>query len=115
MAEVYDPYRQPHLAIPFFREYKPFQMPRLGSGYLAGNFPEGITTVEGVPVAATVRIIYRPRSGEPGDGAVVAEVQSAYDGTWRVEGLRTDLRYDVVGRMDGYNDVIVANVQPAVE
>lgn len=85
-----------------------------GDGYLAGEFPGGITTVDGVPVAATVRIIFRPVSGEPGDGAVVAEVQSAPDGTWRVDGLDTSLRFDVIGRKEGHNDVIMANVSPEV-
>lgn len=92
-----------------------FSLSRSGAGYLAGEYPGGTTTVEGVPVAATVRILYRPESGQPGDGSVVAEVESAPDGTWRVDGLNPSLRYDVVGRMDGYNDVIVANVRPVVE
>lgn len=83
-----------------------------GYGYLAGRFPDGITTVEGVPVSATVRILHRPTAGELGDGVVVAEVQSAPDGSWQVAGLNPDLRYDVVGRKEGFNDVIMANVKP---
>lgn len=83
-----------------------------GAGFLAGEFPDGITTVEGAPVTATVRVLYRPDSGDPGDGMVVAEVQSAPDGTWRVDGLNPALKYDVVGRKNGHNDVIVANVSP---
>lgn len=90
-------------------------VPAGGAGYLAGEFPDGITTVEGVPVAATVRILYRPESGEPGDGTVVAEVKSAPDGTWRVDGLDPSLKFDVVGRKAGHNDVIMANVTPEVE
>lgn len=90
-------------------------LPPGGDGYLAGEFPDGITTVGGAPVAATVRILYRPESGEPGDGVVVAEVQSAVDGTWRVGALNTMLRYDVVGRKDGFNDTIMANIAPTLE
>jgi hypothetical protein len=45
---------------------------------------------------------------------LVAKTQSAPDGTWRVDGLNPNLRYDVVGRKDGFNDVIVSNVQPVV-
>ena len=86
---------------------------RKGAGYLAGEFPDGITTVGGVPTGATVRILYRPESGAPGDGLVVAEVQSAADGTWRVEGLDESLKYDVVGRKADRNDVIMAGVTPA--
>lgn len=87
-------------------------MPLTGDGYLAGEYPSGTTTVEGVPVSATVRILYRSGSVQAGDGALVAQVQSAPDGTWRVEGLRTDILYDVVGRKEGFNDVIVAGVTP---
>lgn len=105
--------------------YWPLTKPRLsrnrvarrlvdGDGYLAGTFPDGITTVEGVPVAATVRVLLR--SVDPAlDGVVLAQVKSAPDGTWRVDGLNPALKYDVVGRKDGYNDVIMANVSPATD
>lgn len=89
--------------------------PAPGNGYLAGEFPDGITTVEGAPVSATVRVLYRPAAGALGDGVVVAQVQSAHDGTWRVDGLNPALRYDVVGRKAGLKDVIMSNVQPKVD
>ena len=85
-----------------------------GNGYLAGSFPGGITTVDGVPVSAEVRVEFRGDAGSISDGFVVAKTLSAPDGTWRVDGLNPALRYDVVGRKDGFNDVIVANVQPVV-
>ena len=89
--------------------------PLHGNGYLSGAFPGGITTVDAVPTAATVRVIYRPASGSLGDGLLVAEVESAPDGTWRVDGLNPALRYDVVGRKAGLKDVIMSNVQPKVD
>ena len=89
--------------------------PLFGDGYLAGEFPDGITTVEGVPVSATVRILCRPEADALGDGVVVAQVQSAPDGTWRVDGLNPALKYDVVGRKAGLKDVIMSNVQPKVD
>ena len=85
-----------------------------GTGYLSGEFPGGTTTVEGVPTQAEVRVLWRGPAGHPSDGVLVAKTQSAPDGTWRVEGLNPNLRYDVVGRKDGFNDVIVSNVQPVV-
>lgn len=85
-----------------------------GTGYLSGELPSGTTTVEGVPTQAEVRVLWRGPAGHPADGVLVAKAQSAPDGTWRVEGLSPGLRYDVVGRKDGFNDVIVSNVQPAV-
>lgn len=87
--------------------------PTTGTGFLAGEFPSG-TTVEGVPTQAEVRVLWRSPAGHPSDGILVAKTQSAPDGTWRVGGLSPDLRYDVVGRKDGFNDVIVSNVQPVV-
>lgn len=84
-----------------------------GDGYLAGEFPDGITTVDGVPIEATVLVRLRD-PGNPHDGALVAVTESLPDGTWRVDGLNTDLRFDVVGRKNNFNDVIVANVTPEV-
>lgn len=85
-----------------------------GVGFLAGEFPGGTTTVDGAPTPAEVRVLWRGPKGHPADGVLVATTQSAPDGTWRVEGLNTGARYDVVGRKDGFNDVIVSNVQPVV-
>jgi hypothetical protein len=87
--------------------------PKGGDGYLAGETPGGTTTLEDDPVPATVRVLYRT-GGEKYtlDGAVVAETESAADGTWRVDGLNPGYRYDVVGRLYGYNDVIQTKVQP---
>ncbi len=85
-----------------------------GQGYLAGEFPDGITTVEGVPTAAEVRVLWRGPADAQFDGVVVARTVSAPDGTWRVDGLNPALRFDVVGRLAGRNDVIMANVAPEV-
>jgi len=83
-----------------------------GTGFLAGRFPDGITTVDGAPVSATVRVVLR--SGDPAlDGLLLAEVASGNDGTWRVDNLNPNLRYDVIGRKPGFNDVIMANVAPS--
>lgn len=89
------------------------RIPAPGPGYLAGTFPDGITSVLGTPETATIRVIYRPAAGAPGDGVVVAEVTSAANGTWMVEGLDPALRFDVVCRKEGYNDLVWANVQPS--
>lgn len=99
-----------------FNLVNPFDAQTLvGQGHLAGSFPGGITTVDGVPTAATVRVLYRPAAGQPGDGALVAEVQSAPDGSWRVDGLDPTLKFDVVGRKPWFNDVIMSNVSPKVD
>ena len=103
---VFGPVQRPGFALA--------RKPLFGDGYLAGEFPDGITTVEGAPVSATVRILCRPEADALGDGVVVAQVQSAPDGTWRVDGLNPALKYDVVGRKNGHNDVIMANVSPVV-
>lgn len=89
--------------------------PAGGNGYLAGSYPDGITSVEGAPVAAIVRIHLRAGPGAPGDGMLIAEVASALDGSWRVDGLDPALTFDVVGRKEGFNDVIMAGVRPATD
>lgn len=87
---------------------KPFH----GEGYLAGAHPSGVTTVDGVPQPVEVRVIWRAGTAHRSDGVIVKKTMSAPDGTWRVDGLDTSLRYDVIGRKGGFNDVIVSNVQP---
>lgn len=86
--------------------------PSGGRGYLGGEHPGGTTTVDGVPMPAELRILWRDPSNSHMDGTVVARTHSAADGTWRVVGLNPELRYDVVGRKSGHNDVIQSNVQP---
>ena len=103
-----------NVLMPFFRDTGRYHVPRTGAGYLAGEFPGGITTVEGAPVSAEVRVLLRRPSGKVGDGAVVAVTQSAADGTWRVNGLPLGFTYDVVARLAGQNDVIMADITPAV-
>lgn len=87
-------------------------LPQGGDGFLAGTYPDGITRVEGVPASCTVRVLYRVAGY--GDGVLVAEVQSAVDGTWEVGGLNPSLKYDVVCRHDGYNDSIYSGVTPVI-
>lgn len=92
--------------------YLPPPTPAPSNGRLSGSFPDGITRVDGVPAPATIRVLYRPLSGQLGDGVVVAETVSAEDGTWQVNGLDPLLKYDVICRKDGFNDMILANVSP---
>lgn len=89
--------------------------PLFGDGYLAGTFPDGITTVDGVPVSATVRVVVRGESGSYADGMVIDEVQSSPSGTWQVANLDPALKYDVIGRLFMKNDVIVSGVAPKVD
>lgn len=89
--------------------------PLFGDGYLAGDAPDGTTTVEGTPTPITVRVVLRTPQGSAGDGLLVAETQSNAAGLWRVEGLNPLLRYDVIGRLLGKKDVIVSDVTPKVD
>lgn len=80
-------------------------------GYLAGTLPDGVTRLDGAPVSATVRVSLRSPMHAL-DGLPIAEVVSAIDGTWRVDGLDPALRFDVVCRLEGFNDLILSNVSP---
>lgn len=82
-----------------------------GTGHLAGTYPLGITSVQGVPGPATIRVHIRAE-GSPGDGRLVAQTTSAVDGTWYIGGLNTSLKYDVICRRAGFNDMILSNVSP---
>lgn len=89
-----------------------YENPEYGDAFLGGEFPGGTTTVEGVPTAASIKVFYRA-PGMHFDGLQAAETHSGDDGTWFVGGLYSHLRYDVVARLEGRNDVIVSNVQAA--
>lgn len=86
---------------------------RIGGAYLSGSFPAGVTSVDGVPTSATVRVQVRDPDGTA-DGVFVGEVVSGADGTWQVSGLPTRFTYDVIGRKADFNDVVVSNVAPKV-
>lgn len=85
-----------------------------GHGFLAGSHPDGITSVEGVPASAEIRVHLRA-SGETADGALIAHTTSNPDGTWMITGLDHTRKYDVICRHEGYNDMILSNVSPALE
>lgn len=93
------------LAIDF--TLRPSRAKLTGDGYLSGKL-----TGHDPIIPATIRILYRPASGEYDDGYLVALVAVNSVGEWRVENLNPALRYDVVARREGYNDVITAGVQP---
>lgn len=85
-----------------------------GAGYLSSSFPEYIVSVEGVPTEGEVRVLLRSASFAGIDGTVVAITKSSVSGQWYVGGLNPNLRYDVVCRFDGYNDLIFSDITPLV-
>ena len=85
-----------------------------GVGYFKSTFPEHITSVDGVPVSAEVRVLLRNHPNKDYDMLVVAKVQSANDGTWEIHGLNPNFKYDVIARYTGYNDLIMSDLTPKV-
>ncbi len=79
-----------------------------GVGYLAGLL-QGRGSVSG-----TIRLHYHAPFTQPGDGDLVATTAVASDGSWLIENLNPALKYDVIARSTGFNDVITAGVTPAV-
>lgn len=87
------------------------KLPEYGYAYLAGDYPTGIVKVDGVPGEADLKAVVR--SDDPQlDGLVVGRTTSQHTGDWRIEGLNPKLRYDVIARHDGYNDVIATDIKP---
>lgn len=86
----------------------------LRSGYhgLAGQYPAGLTSLEGVPTPARVYVRLRAPDHPEIDGALLGATDSAGDGTWYIGGLSPRLKYDVVGRMDNERDVTMSDVTP---
>lgn len=81
-----------------------------GTGYLAGEAPDGLTTVVAVPVTATVQVLWRDPDTD--EEHLVASATSAPDGTWRITGLNHELNYIVRGIKAGWNDVTVVGAVP---
>lgn len=112
--EVFDVTITKNASIPFTRSYVEVKIPLNGLGYFGGTFPDGLTTIAGKPISATIRVVLRTPINGYGDGVLVATTQSNPDGTWRINGIPTHLKYDVIARYDGENDVIMSNVSPAL-
>lgn len=89
------------------------ERPEGGNGLLSGSFPLSLITQGGnLPSQANIRILYRPEQGASGDGYVVATTTCNADGTWQVSGLNENLKFDIVARIPGFNDVLISDVQP---
>lgn len=97
-----------------FNITEPFDRHALGgNGLLSGSFPLSMITQNGnLPSQSEIRILYRPNTGEPGDGILVGTTTCNADGTWQVSGLDENLKFDIVARIPGYNDVLISDVQP---
>lgn len=108
----------PQPIVRFYGQYhKAHILPRFtlsGIGYFKSTFPEHITSVDGVPVSADVRVLLRNHPNKDYDMLVVAKTQSANDGTWEVRGLNPNFKYDVIARYTGYNDLIMSDLTPKV-
>lgn len=99
--------------IGFNRRYIPF-IPKGGNGYFSSSFPDYLITVEGRPSVGEIRVLLRTATVPQGDGALVAKTMSDNTGQWRIDNLNPSYRYDVVCRVEGYNDIIFSNVKPKV-
>lgn len=114
MSEVYSitpPVHYGYIGFPTrFVTYKP----KGGIGYFASAFPDYLITVEGRPSLGEIRVLLRTGGHNSGDGMLVAKTLADNTGQWRIDGLNPDFRYDVVCRVDGYNDLIFSNVKPKV-
>lgn len=97
-----------------FNITEPFDRHTLGgNGLLSGSFPLNMVTQGGnLPSQAEIRILYRPNTGDPGDGILVGTTTCNVDGTWQVSGLNENLKFDIVARIPGFNDVLISDVQP---
>lgn len=88
--------------------YRPYQGAFFGSGYIAGEAPTGLVTVNGSAAAREVEV--RDRLTR----TVVATMFASSSGVYRFDSLSPDLEFDVIGRDYAgiYNDAIVGRVRP---
>lgn len=79
-----------------------------GAGYVAGELPDGIVTVNGAPAPRRVDLIHRATC------QLIASRFSTADGTYRFDGLDPAEEFDIIGRdwTSTYNDTITSRVRP---
>lgn len=82
-----------------------------GIGYIAGEAPDGVVTLDNVPGRANVDLLIRASH------EWVRRTISKDDGTYRFGGLPLDVQYDVIGQdiSENFADVIVSRVLPYAE
>ncbi|WP_202758269.1 hypothetical protein [Delftia acidovorans] len=82
--------------------------PTARQGYLAGEYPQGITTKNGIPCKARILVT------EASTYRAVASTVTSESGTWLVAGLDTERRYNVIARdiAQEYSDVVAVRVRP---
>lgn len=71
--------------------------------------------VTSAPLNLNTLVFLHRNSGDPGDGKLIKRLTTFQSGSWRVDNLNPDLRYDVVCRYTGYKDEIMSNIKPFVE
>lgn len=84
-----------------------------GTGFFAGEAPDGLTTIAGTPTSASVRVYWRDPADPQAPDALVASTQSAADGTWQITGLNPALRYVVRAQKSQFDDVTVVGAVPS--
>lgn len=85
----------------------------VGTGFFAGEAPDGLTTVYGDPISADVFVYWRDPDDPMAQEVLVGATKSAPDGTWCITGLNYNLRYVIRARASGRDDVTVVGVQPS--
>lgn len=85
----------------------------VGTGFFAGEAPDGLTTVYGDPISADVFVYWRDPDDPMAQEVLVGATKSAPDGTWLITGLNYNLQYVIRARASGRDDVTVVGVQPS--
>ncbi|MEQ8511235.1 MAG: hypothetical protein RIA98_01955 [Algiphilus sp.] len=84
-----------------------------GNGHIAGIDP-GLLTVDGQPAIRTIRLYDRGPADDMtnlGTGLLVAETQSAADGTYQFPNLSQSRKFTVVGLDDaGEHNAVIADL-----
>lgn len=77
-------------------------------GYVSGELPEGVVTMNNVPSRAEIILLRRSDLG------IIQRQISAADGTYRFSAIPLGVEYDLIGRdpTGTWDDVIAGRVQP---
>lgn len=85
-----------------------------GVGYLGGDYPDGVVTVDGVPTDADIEV--RLKNQNPTlNGTLIASTKASQSGTWKIPNIDMSETFDIIARKEGEQPICVSDVQGEID
>ncbi|MFW1800969.1 hypothetical protein ACG9YX_13185 [Acinetobacter nematophilus] len=111
---LFENYTIPSLPLIGFLDSHPVDLG--GKAVLGGIFPLGSVYLEGTPVQGAQILIYLRESVlYPHPAICIKKLITDESGSWELDSLNKNLKFDVVCQLEGFNDLVLSNILPEVE